>query len=49
MAGASEVAVTDMHAGLISAEAIVFLVIAMRENRVFANSAVHNPRGVANG
>ena len=31
MAGASEVAVTDMHAGLISAEAIVFLVLAVEK------------------
>ena len=48
MAGASEVIVTDMHAGFISTEAIVFLLIAVRENRMFADSAVNNPRGVEN-
>jgi hypothetical protein len=49
MAGASEVAVSDMHARLVSAEAIPFLVIAVGENRVFADSTVDDPGRVANG
>ena len=44
MSGTAHIAIGEMYARLVAAETEIFFVITMREDRVFADGAMHNAR-----